>query len=99
MTQFYDPKTSEGKNGAKKWFHGSKKDQKKLSNETQIRQHQNIIIGVERQKKADIMISYRNFIFKKTPSFENRNQLALIYLPHRFHGKIVHRIQPVVGFL
>ena len=51
MTQFYDPKTREGKNGAKKWFHGSKKDQKKLPNETQIRQHQNIIIGVERQKK------------------------------------------------
>ena len=37
---------------SKKWFHGSKKDQKKLSNETQIRQHKNIIIGVERQKKS-----------------------------------------------
>ena len=50
---------------SKKWFHGSKKDQKKLSNETQIRQHYNIIIGVERQKKADIMISYRFFLRKR----------------------------------
>ena len=56
---------------SKKWFHGSKKDQKKLSNETQIRQHYNIIIGVERQKKS----WHNDFLpifFKKTPSFENR---------------------------